>query len=65
MDNTHTIVFFKNDFHAAISTASAHGFGTLYFIWWNTDIGWYGITVPSGFVQLMSFDRISVYLYVG
>ena len=65
LDNTHTIVFFKNDFHAAISTASAHGFGTLYFIWWNTDIGWYGITVPSGFVQLMSFDRISVYLYVG
>jgi hypothetical protein len=65
LDSTHTIVYFKNDFHEAIATANAHGFDTLYFIWWNTDIGWYGITTPSSFVQLMSFDRISVYLYVG
>lgn len=65
LDNTHTIVDFKNDFNVAITIANAHGFDTLYFIWWNTDIGWYGITVPSSFVRLTSFDRISVYLYVG
>jgi len=65
LNNAHTIVDFKNDFTAAITTANAQGFDTLYFVWWNTDIGWYGITVPSSFVRLTSFDRISVYLYVG
>jgi hypothetical protein len=65
LDNKNTIVYFKNDFRTAIATANVHGFDTLYFIWWNTDIGWYGITTPSSFVQLMSYDRISVYLYVG
>lgn len=65
LDNTHKIVDFTNDFIAAIATANVHGFNTLYFVWWNTDIGWYGITVPNSFVRLMSFDRISVYLYVG
>ena len=61
LNDTHTIVYFKNDFGGAIRVAYEHGFGTVYFVWWNTDIGWYGITVPSYFVQLMSFDRISVY----
>jgi hypothetical protein len=65
LNGTHAIVYFKNDFGTAIETAHEHGFSTLYFIWWNTNIGWYGITVPSYFARLMSFDRISVYLYVG
>jgi hypothetical protein len=65
LNGTHAIVYFKNDFGSAIETAHEHGFNILYFIWWNTNIGWYGITVPSYFVRLMSFDRISVYLYVG
>jgi hypothetical protein len=61
LNNTHTIVYFKNDFGGAIRAAHEHGFSTVYFVWWNINIGWYGITVPSYFVQLTSFDRISVY----
>jgi hypothetical protein len=63
--NTHAIVYFKNDFGGAIETAYKHGFSTVYFVWWNTNIGWYGITVPSYFAPLKDFGRISVYSYVG
>lgn len=64
LNETHTIVYFKDDFDGAIRAAQEHGFSTVYFVWWNTDIGWYGISVPKYFVQLASFDRISVYDYV-
>jgi hypothetical protein len=61
LSSSHAIIYFKNDFDRAISAAHEHGFSTVYFIWWNSNIGWYGITVPDYFVQLMSYDRISVY----
>ncbi len=60
-----TIVYFVNDFGGAIQAAHMHGFSMVYFVWWNTDIGWYGITVPSYFATLKDFGRISVYSYVG
>lgn len=65
LTNTHAIVYFDSNFNTAIGAVYAHGFSTVYFVWWNTNIGWYGITVPSYFVPLKDFGRISVYSYVG
>jgi hypothetical protein len=65
LNNPRAIVYFDSDFDAAITAAHAHGFSTVYFVWWNTNIGWYGITVPSYFVPLKDFGNISVYDYVG
>jgi hypothetical protein len=64
LTNTRAIVYFDSNFDAAISAAYAHGFSRVYFVWWNTNIGWYGITVPSYFTTLKDFGRISVYCYV-
>jgi hypothetical protein len=61
LNDTRAIVYFENDFDSAIRTAHLHGFSTVYFVWWNTNIGWYGITVPSYFASLKNFGRISVY----
>jgi hypothetical protein len=65
LNDTRTIVYFANNFSGAIQAAYSHGFSTLYFVWWNTNIGWYGITVPSYFAILKDFGTISVYNYVG
>jgi hypothetical protein len=64
LNGTHAVVFFKNDFDGAIRAASTHGFSKVYFVWWNTNIGWYGITVPSYFAPLKDFGRMSVYEYM-
>jgi hypothetical protein len=65
LSDTRGIVYFDGNFDTAISAAHTHGFSTVYFVWWNANIGWYGITVPSYFVSLKDFGRISVYDYVG
>ena len=65
LNDTRAIVYFDSSFDSAISAAFTHGFSMCYFVWWNTDIGWYGVTVPSYFVPLKSFGRISVYVYAG
>lgn len=65
VSNSHTVVYFDNDFEEAISLAFQHGFNRVFFVWWNVDIGWHGITVPNYFFRLCDFGRISVYEYVG
>lgn len=61
LNESHTIVYFKNDFAGAISLAWNHGYKTLYLLWWNVNIGWYGVTVPDYFIRVQDFGRISVY----
>ncbi|MEM2971949.1 MAG: hypothetical protein QW270_05950 [Candidatus Bathyarchaeia archaeon] len=63
--NEHIIVHFENDVDLALDSAFDHGFSSIYFVWWNTPIGWYGITVPEGFVRLWDFGRISIYKFCG
>jgi hypothetical protein len=58
--STVTIKFW-NDAGLALNDAVGHGFGSVYFVWWNTDIGWYNVSVPAQFVALRDFGRISVY----
>jgi len=65
LDDSHMIVHFEVDVDFAVDTALNHGFSQVYFVWWNQPIGWYGITVPEGFVRLRDFGRISVYEFAG
>jgi hypothetical protein len=65
LDKSHEIVRFENDINSAVTAAFAHGFNRVFVVWWNTPIGWYGISVPQSFVSVQDFGRISVYAYEG
>jgi hypothetical protein len=65
LDESHAIVHFENDINSAVNTALGRGFSHVFFVWWNTPIGWYGISVPEYFVSVQDFGRISVYAYEG
>jgi hypothetical protein len=61
LSKSHVTIEFWNDASLALDDAVSHGFGSVYFVWWNTDIGWYNVSVPSQFTRLSDFGRISVY----
>jgi hypothetical protein len=61
LDKSHVTVQFWNDAGLALDAALEHGFSSVYFIWWNTDIGWFNVTIPTQFTCLRDFDRISIY----
>jgi hypothetical protein len=65
LDKTHTIVHFEADVDSAVNTGLENGFSSVFFVWWNEPIGWYGISVPESFVRVQDFGRISVYVYEG
>jgi hypothetical protein len=35
----------------------------VYFVWWNYNTDWYGVTVPTSFARLVDFGRISIFEY--
>jgi hypothetical protein len=61
LDENHFAIFFTSNLETALNLALENGFNSLYFIWWNEDIGWYGLTVPSDFVSIFESGRISVF----
>ena len=61
LDDSHKIVHFEYDVDFAVNTALNYSSSSVYFVWWNQPIGWYGVTVPGYFTRLMDFGRISVY----
>ena len=63
LDKDHVVIFFSINLEAALNLALENGFNSLYFIWWNEDIGWYGLTVPRDFVSVFESGRISVFEY--
>jgi hypothetical protein len=65
LDKSHTIVHFEIDVDSAVDTGFGNGFRSVFFVWWNEPIGWYGISVPESFVRVQDFGRISVYVYEG
>ena len=65
LDKSHVTVAFWNDAELALDIAEDQGYDSVYFVWWNTDIGWYDVSVPSQFVPLKNFERISVYEFTG
>lgn len=65
LDKSHVIVHFESNVDSAVNTAFSSGFGSVFFVWWNQPIGWYGVSVPASFVSVQDFGRISVYAYEG
>jgi hypothetical protein len=65
LDKSHAIVHFDVDINSALNTGFGNGFSSVFFVWWNKPIGWYGISVPESFVSVRDFGRISVYVYDG
>jgi hypothetical protein len=63
LDGTHEIVYFVHSPDSGVATASDQGFSQGFFVWWNTPIGWYGVSVPDSFVRVQDFGRISVYAW--
>jgi len=63
LDSRHIIVYFVNNIKDAVNVAIERGFSHLYFVWWNENIGWYGLTVPKDFVAVYSSGRISAFRY--
>jgi hypothetical protein len=58
---SHVRIQFWNDAGLALDDALERGFHSVYFVWWNKDIGWYDVSVPPQFLRLRDFGRISVY----
>jgi hypothetical protein len=65
LDSSQMIVHFELDVDSAVNVALERGFGHVFSVWWNVDIGWYGVSMPSGFVPTGDFGRLSVYEYSG
>ena len=65
LNKSHVIVHFDYDVDMALKAALEHGFSSVYFVWWNHDIGWYGVTVPNYFARIEDFGRISVFEFSG
>ncbi len=65
VDNGRSLVYFKSNVLGAVDLALERGFNRVYFVWWNENIGWYGLTVPAGFTSVYSSGRISVFEYFG
>jgi len=61
LDEDHIAILFTDNLEAASSLALENGFSSVYFVWWNENIGWYGLTVPSDFVSVFESGRISVF----
>lgn len=61
LDKKNTIICYQVDVEKGLDLALERGFDQVYLIWWNQNIGWYGITVPKSFIPIASSDRISVF----
>jgi len=64
LDKRRILVYFRDDIEGAIDVALQQGLNDVYFVWWNENIGWYGLTVPNGFIAVFTSDRISVFKYL-
>jgi hypothetical protein len=61
LDKNQGIVTFNSNLNLAVTTAQTHGYSMVYFVWWNTPVGWYSVIVPPNLVGVQDFGRISVY----
>ena len=66
LNKSHKIIRFSIEGGKALDVAQEHGFSFVYFVWWNEDIGWYSyVELPSNFLVIQDFGRISVFEYYG
>ncbi|MDG6223246.1 MAG: hypothetical protein QCH99_08300 [Candidatus Bathyarchaeota archaeon] len=52
---------FDFDLEGAKNQALADGYDSVYFVWWNQDIGWYNLRVQNNWSSVQDYGRISVY----
>jgi len=65
LDEKFHILYYVKDIKSALTLSSELGFNKVYLVWWGVNTGWYGLEVPSYFVHVHSFGRISIFKYVG
>ena len=65
LEKSHVMVHFVREVDAAVGLALDRGLSHMYLVWWNTDIGWYALEVPTEFVEVYRAGRMSVYEYQG
>jgi hypothetical protein len=65
LKNSQNVIAYINDVDLAVNLALQNNYQNIYFVCWNKEIGWYGAYVPKNFDELQSFDRISVFQFVG
>jgi len=63
LNNSVLKVRFLNNIKAALDLTLKEDLSKAYLIWWKQDIGWYNLTIPDQFIELKSFNRITIYLY--
>jgi len=63
LENSHNVIGYRNNVTLALDLALQEGYKHIYFVCWNRNIGWYGVYVPKGFVEIERFNRISVFEY--
>jgi hypothetical protein len=63
LEQTHRIIHFSDDVNSAVNVCIQFGSKQVFFLWWNGNVGWYNVQIPSYFVQLRDFERISIYSY--
>jgi hypothetical protein len=61
LDSNNHAILFNNDLNQASQFSLEHGFTTSYTIWWNQEIGWYNLELPTNCVSVFDSGRISVY----
>jgi len=61
LSETYVRIYFILNIDDALDLALKEGFDCVYLIWWNADIGWYNITVPTYFSQVFRSGRMSVF----
>ena len=64
LDNDHRGFLFDNDLGEVTNLAVAEGYDSVYFVWWNEDIGWYNLRLSNDWISVYNHDRISVYQIV-
>jgi hypothetical protein len=65
LDNSHMVIYFRDDVQRAFDVALQRGFSRVFFVWLNEDVGWFSLTVPDGFVAVFSSGRVSAFEYFG
>ena len=63
LDRSHTVVTYSAAIEEALDVATSNGFSSVYLVWWGETIGWYWVTVPSGFRPVFESGRMAAFEY--
>ena len=58
LDQDNQAYLFDSDLEAAQNRATDDGYNSAYFVWWNEDIGWYGLRYSNDWTPVFERGRI-------